>query len=194
MLPSFVLLFLVASLACAVLLSVDRQSHSTNPQPNASSLILLNSSSLAKNGVCFDASADHRLLPAEIIDCLDAVIQLGQKGSLARPIFFTRRWTKGFFKLPQVFRHETCVISVDVVHDTDEDKFPFWVAEEAARDLSMQCVGGSSHLGGKKFFGPKKVVYVLVFGRNPPSAPTNMDLVQGASPWSLHEKHSKSEG
>ena len=167
MLPRYSSSLLIISLACAVLLPIDRQSLSTTSSPNASSLTLPDSSILVGDEECFNPSTDPRLIPAQIVDCLHAALQLSEKGSIFRPILFTRRRTKGFFQLPQVFRAGTCVISVDVNHDLDEDKFTLWTAHKGALDLSMKCVGGSPHLGGKTFIGPKKVVYVLVFGRNP---------------------------
>ena len=69
------------------------------------------------------------------------------------------------------------MISVDVVHDTDADLFPLWVVNNAALDLSIECVGGPD-VGGKKFVGPKEVVYVVLFGRNPPPASAGGGSIQ----------------
>lgn len=70
---------------------------------------------------------------------------------------------------------------MDVIQDSDKDKFPLETVHIAAFDLFMICVGGSSHLGGKIFVGPKKLVYVLAFGRTPPPAPTEGELVRAGS-------------
>lgn len=70
------------------------------------------------------------------------------------------------------------MISVDVVHDRDQDSFPLWVVNNAALDLAMGCVGGASHVGGKMFVGPNLVVYVMVFGRHPPPASADGDSIQ----------------
>ena len=70
------------------------------------------------------------------------------------------------------------MISVDVVHDADEDTFPRWVVNNGVLDLAMECVGGSSHVGGKKFVGPLQVVYVMIFGRDPPPTSTGGGIVQ----------------
>ena len=71
------------------------------------------------------------------------------------------------------------MISVDVVHDSDEDTFQLSVLHLAALGLSLQCVEGSSHVGGKIFVGPQKLVYVLVFGRiAPPPVSKDGSLVR----------------
>ncbi|CAD6585866.1 MAG: hypothetical protein ASARMPREDX12_002145 [Alectoria sarmentosa] len=110
---------------------------------------------------------------AQTSDCLYAAQQILPKGSPRRAINFTRRRTKGFFQLPKVFRYGTCVISVDVVQDSDEDKFQLLIVYEATLDLIRTCVAGFYHAGGTIFVGPKKLVYVLVFGRIPPPTPTD---------------------
>lgn len=72
------------------------------------------------------------------------------------------------------------MISVDVVQDSDEDKFQLLIVHEATLDLIMTCVAGFYHAGGTIFVGPKKLVYVLVFGRTPPPAPTDGASVRAA--------------
>ena len=70
------------------------------------------------------------------------------------------------------------MISVDVVNDGDEDHFPLWVVTNGILDLAMECVGGPSDVGGKKFVGPNQVVYVLIFGRDPPPTSAGGGFVQ----------------
>ena len=70
------------------------------------------------------------------------------------------------------------MISIDVVNDADEDHFPLWVLNNGVLDLAMECVAGSFHVGGKKFVGPKEVVYVMIFGRDPPPTSAGGGLVQ----------------
>ena len=70
------------------------------------------------------------------------------------------------------------MISVDVVHDTDNDIFPLWVVHNAASELAADCVGGRSRVGGGKFVGPKQVVYVMVLGRIPPPASVGGGIIQ----------------
>ena len=70
------------------------------------------------------------------------------------------------------------MIYVDVVNDGDEDTFPLWVVNNGVLELAMECVAGSFHVGGKRFVGPLQVVYVMIFGRNPPPASTGVGFVQ----------------
>ena len=191
MLPRFILQSLMIPLARSMLLPTHRQGLSTtspvdassNHPPDSSSLnpselTLLNTSSVKESDDCFHTSMDLHLKPAQTNDCLRAALLLFERSSLSEPITFKRSLTGGFFPLPQLFHSGTCAIAVDVVHDGDEDKFPLWLVHMAALDLSAKCVGESSHLGGKMFVGPLKVVYVMVFGRNPPPVPTSGELVQ----------------
>ena len=88
-----------------------------------------------------------------------------------------RKLTSGLFQLPQVFRHGTCVVSVDVAQDEDKDSFPPLKIYKASLDLSMNCVRESTRVGGKIFVGPKKLVYVQVFGRTLPKVTTSRAMV-----------------
>lgn len=132
----YLLLLLIAPLACAVLLSPDGQSISNrsplhaqsttktqnlqdHPSLNLSGLALLNPSSINAENDCFDAASDPRLIPAQTDDCLYAALQILEKGSLTRPIIFARRRTGGFFELPQTFHFRTCVVSVDILQDSE---------------------------------------------------------------------------
>ena len=167
----------MASLASAVLLPIDSQSLSTRSPPNTTPPTLPRVSGLKEDGDCFDASADPRLIPAEMEDCRRAALLIRQFGPPTRSLIFSRL-APGIFTLPQVFRWGTCVIDVDVVNDGDNDIFPLWVVNNAVLELTMECVGGSSHLGGKRFVGPNLVVYVMIFGRIPPLASAGGDLIQ----------------
>ena len=138
----------------------------------------MNTSGMKEDEDCFDASTGAHLKPAHTNDCLRAALLLFERGSPPDPITFKRGPTGGFFPLPQIFQSGTCAIAVDVVNDRDEDKFPLWLVHKAALDLSINCVTGSYHIGGKMFVGPLKVVYVMVFGWNPPPVPTGRKPVQ----------------
>lgn len=191
MLPQILSQSLMISLACSMLLPTHRQGLSTKSPLDASShdlpdssqlkireLTLLNTSSVREDEDCFDASAGTHLKPAQTNDCLRAALLLFERGSPPDPITFKRSSPGAFFPLPQIFQSGTCAIAVDVVNYRDEDKFPLWLVHKAALDLSMNCVAGSSHIGGKMFVGPLKVVYVMVFGWNPLPVPTGGELVQ----------------
>lgn len=49
----------------------------------------------------------------------------------------------------------------------------------AASHLVMECAWGFPHVGEKTFLGPKKLVYVLAFGRIPSLVPTYGELMLG---------------
>lgn len=72
------------------------------------------------------------------------------------------------------------MISVDVVQDSDADKFTLWTVHKASLDLSMKCVGGFSRVGGKFLVGPKKLVYYWSSGELRKAAPIDWGLVQAA--------------
>lgn len=177
MLPKSVLSLSMTSLVSAALLRMDSQSLSNKSPPNTAPPTLPRVSSLKEGEDCFNASADPRLIPALMEDCLEGALQIRQVGSITRNLVFSRH-SRGIFPLPQAFRSGTCVISVDVVHDADKDIFPLWVVNNAALDLMMECVGGSFHVGGKKFVGPNQVVYVMVFGRHWPPASAGGGTIQ----------------
>ena len=126
-----------------------------SPSLNSSGLTLLHPTSINGCKGCFDAASEPRPVPAQTSDCLHATLQIIQKGSVTRPIIMARRITKGFFQLPQVFRYGTCVVSVDVAHDEDEDRFPLLTIHKAALDLSMECVGGSTQLVERPLLGQR---------------------------------------
>ena len=177
MLPTYSLSLLMASLACALPLEMNRQSLSSRSPPKAMPSTLPRVSSLKGGDSCFDASTHPRLIPPQPEDCIQAALPIRHIGSLASPLVFSRQ-PVGTFLLPQVFRSGTCVISVDVVRDTDADLFPLWVVNNAALDLAIDCAGGPSDVGGKMFVGPKQVVYVMLFGRNPPPASAAGGFIQ----------------
>lgn len=126
--------------------------------PNASPI-------LVENSDCF---TDRRLLPTSFQDCYKAANALldGIKYPL-RPRVFARKGHVGF-KLPKVVRNGTCVISLDVANDDDRDNFQPVVAFTTALNLADECLGTNYHLGGKRTIGPRRVVEVMVFGRERP--------------------------
>ena len=175
--PTYSLSLFVTSLASVVSLRIDSQSLSNTSPPNTAPPTLPRVSSLKGDGDCFDASAHPRLIPAQMEDCRQAALLIQEIGQLTRPVTLSRH-SRGNFPLPQVFRSGTCVITVDVVHDADSDRFPLWVVNNAALDLAGDCVERSFHVGGKKFVGPNQIVYVMIFGRNPPPPPTGGGTIQ----------------
>ena len=116
-------------------------------------------------GDCFNPATPRRgLHPAKQEDCINAAKELSYMKEPFHPITFARSSKVGF-KLPQVVRNATCVISIDVKNDTDMDKFKPVLLYLAAWELALRCTQGTSRFGGRTMTGPKKVVDVLVFGR-----------------------------
>lgn len=193
--PRFLLLLLVTSFAYTTMILPSAQSLPTRSpllapsttstrnlqslsSADLSRLTLLNNYSVGGDDDCYEAALEPRLKIARTGDCLQAALQILHAGSLTRPIIYTRRSTRGIFPLPKTLQYGTCVISVDVMQDSDEDKFPLSMLHRSALELVMACVGGASHVGGKTFVGPKKLVYVLVLGRTSPPAPVGGEVIQ----------------
>ncbi len=130
---------------------------------------------------CFNpATLPRGLYPAEHEDCLEAVKQLFYVKPPFRSTTFARRPGAGF-KLPTVVRNGTCVISIDVMHDTDEDIFKPLLMYATARELALRCTQGAFRYGGRSLTGPKMVVEVLVFGRIRPLENGDSELVASDS-------------
>lgn len=68
-------------------------------------------------------------------------------------------------KLPIVVRNESCVVSLDVTHDEDGDRFAPWLVGRSGLALVEDCFGEFVGLGGKKVVGPRGVVTMMVLGR-----------------------------
>ena len=136
---------------------------------DAVSLLIVNdSSSDNEDGDCFNPTTPYRgLYPAKEQDCLNAAKDVFDIRDAFRPTTFARRGRDGF-KLPKVVRNATCVISIDVMNDSDEDYFQPWLVYIAALDIAHRCTQGAFRYGGRTTTGPKKVVDVLVFGRTWP--------------------------
>ncbi|CAD6567775.1 MAG: hypothetical protein ASARMPREDX12_009455 [Alectoria sarmentosa] len=116
-------------------------------------------------GDCFNPATPRRgLYPAKEQDCLNAAKELYNLRDPFRPITFARRNNVGF-RLPKVVRSGTCVISIDVMRDSDKDFFKPWLVYITARDIAHRCTQGAFRFGGRNVTGPKEVVDVLVFGR-----------------------------
>ncbi|KAL6720079.1 hypothetical protein ACLMJK_002000 [Lecanora helva] len=118
---------------------------------------------------CFDSTSAYRLVIPEYTDCLKATHQILTRIANPKVPHVFARWATGKagVNLPKVFFNETCVVSLDVERDKDEEKFPPFNAWKAALKLVSVCVDGETFLGGKVMIGPKKLVTLLVFGRKP---------------------------
>ena len=152
--------------AFAAILQTDLINLSSISSSNATSLPIMNiSANDDEYDDCFNPATPHRgLHPAEERDCLDAAEQLLNIRNPFISVMFARRGPVGF-KLPQVLRKNTCVISIDVMNDDDRDYFKPILAFNTAIGIAHRCTQGTFRLGGRSTTGPEKVVDVLVFGR-----------------------------
>ena len=114
---------------------------------------------------CFDPStAPGGPYPARHEDCLNAIKEVFHFRSPFRPIPFSRSSYIGFM-LPNVMRSGSCVISIDVMHDADQDKLKPLLVYTAARAIASKCTQGAYHFGGSMVVGPRSIVQVVVSGR-----------------------------
>lgn len=166
---ALLLLFLYAFSAFAASLQSNVSSLSNASYSDATSLLMVNSSSNNnEHGDCFNQATPHRgLYPAREQDCVNAAKELFYFRDPFRPTTFARRNNVGF-RLPKVVRNGTCVISIDVMNDADKDKFKPWLVYTTAMDIAHRCTQAAFGFGGRSMAGPKKVVDVLVFGRGLP--------------------------
>ncbi len=156
---ALLLLFLYEFSVFAASLQSNPSSLSNASSSDAASLSIVNSSSSSnEGGDCFDPAIPHRgLYPPREQDCRNAAEEVFNFRDAFHPVTFARRGYVGF-KLPKVFRNETCVISIDVVKDADRDKFKPWVVYATAMDIAHRCTQGTFRFGGRTLTGPKKVV------------------------------------
>ena len=116
---------------------------------------------------CFDhPSPLAGLYQTKLSDCKSAAKDLIQGFKPYEPIMFARKY-KARFKLPQVVRSGSCLLSIDVLGDKDYDFLMPIVVQLAAVDLARRCTQGLHHSGGgRTVVGPKQVVNVVVsFGK-----------------------------
>ena len=139
---------------------------SNTPSSDAVSLSNLNvSSNNDEYGDCFNPATQRRgLYPAKQEDCFNALNEIFWFKSPFRSTTFSRRYNAGF-RLPRVIRNETCVISIDVVNDTDEDIFKPVQVYVTAREIALRCTQGTLRYGGRTITRPKMVIDVMVLGR-----------------------------
>lgn len=201
-------LLLLALHVCSIfaaVLSLNSFNLSNTSSSDASSLSISNiASNDLRHDDCFNPTASHReLYPVRFDDCFNALTELYEFKNPFRPVIFARRQHVGF-KLPNVFRKGSCVISIDVTNDADSDRFRPILVHSKARDLALRCTEGDFRFGGRAKAGPLKVVDVLVFGREWPPEPGAVEpagldgnvvvareLLSGPSSYSLKE-HSPS--
>ena len=163
------LLFLYGFSVFAASFQSNPPSLSNASSSDAASLSIVNSSSSSNdNGDCFDPAAPHRALyPAREQDCRNAAEELYNFRDAFIPVTFARKHNVGF-KLPKVFRNETCVISIDVIKDADKDKFLPWLVYTTAMDITHRCTQGAFRFGGRTLTGPKRVVGTQTLESTPP--------------------------
>lgn len=114
---------------------------------------------------CFEPKTGP--LPLNYRDCEVAASEIDPL-RLTYPVTFSRR-PYAQFKLPKSYRSGTCIIRLDMVHDTDEDRFPLLNVRGAAMELAQACVrpdpSAGPRLGGSVSVGPAKLLHVVMFGK-----------------------------
>lgn len=140
-----------------------------------------------EEGECFSESGPtprSHLYPVESLDCLNAA----RKMLISRPdhlsMTFGRRVTEAGldFKLPWTARNRSCIVTVDTLNDNDFDTIVLRDVYSTALNRIEKCTTGDEKFGGRLIVGPKRVVYVYVFGIGSPlqtalhtfSAPTHV--------------------
>lgn len=140
---------------------------------NLSSASILNSfptntSTLSSAGYCFEPRIGR--LPPNYRDCELTASQIDPL-RFTSPVTFSRR-PEAQFKLPKSYRSGTCIIYLDMVQDTDEDRFPLIDVWDATMNLAHACVRpdpwAGPRLGGFISVGPARSLCVVIFGRVDP--------------------------
>lgn len=196
-LAAFWLLSLFTILSPAAILPVNFSEISKSaPNRNAIGFLPANNSTTSLSNLsasndeyddCFDPRASRRgLYPTNIRDCFNAARYIVQHIEPFRPVSFARRQGVGF-KLPRVVRSKTCVISIDVMQDDEEDVFVPLLVFSAATDLASRCTQGMFDLGGRTTVGPRKVVNVVILGRFWAPADEGLEPTVSEVPLSISE-------
>ena len=144
-------------------------------------------SSNTEEGECFSESGPtprRHLYPVKSLDCFNAAHEMLRNRRDHVTMTFGRRATGAGlnFKLPWTARNNSCLVTVDTLNNDDFDTIVLWEVYSAALDRIEKCTTGEEKFGGRLAVGPKKVVYVYVFGIGSPlqipisalSAPTHI--------------------
>ncbi len=109
-------------------------------------------------------------LPTTFRDCQHAASQIN-------PDHETKSFTFGrpfsllpnYIELPKSYRHGTCIVYLDMAHDTDQDSLTLLEVGRGTLHLAQECIGQQAEsalrLGGIMSVGPRKLLYIVMFGR-----------------------------
>ncbi|KAL8733661.1 MAG: hypothetical protein Q9181_003519, partial [Wetmoreana brouardii] len=106
---------------------------------------------------CWRQSPPDRpqLQPTIFKHCLEVAKLLAKLDKAHAPILFSRRPGMGY-KLPQHWAIGTCLATLDMHSDDDEETVSFMDIAIETGTLSGTCVAQPPHLGGTAVLGPKK--------------------------------------
>ena len=69
------------------------------------------------------------------------------------------------YRLPKTFRVRTCIITLDMVYEEQQDRLSFFAIREAALDLAVQCTSGPVfEVGGIQSVEPRHLLFITMFG------------------------------
>ncbi|KAL8702812.1 MAG: hypothetical protein Q9201_004028 [Fulgogasparrea decipioides] len=105
----------------------------------------------------------QQLQPTIFKQCLEIAKFLAKVDKTDAPVSFSRRPGIGY-KVPQHWVIGTCVATLDMHSDEDEDTASFMEIAIETGTLSAACVAKPPHLGGTAVLGPKKVMNITILG------------------------------
>ena len=142
----------------------------TTPKPFEPSLVSTNTSSLTGFGAfqCFDSTfpPPGSSYPIRYPECVDAADNMLSNGQSRVPLIFSRS-EDADIQLPWRIRSGSCLMSLNVLNEGDEEIMSIQDAHEIAIALCRLCVSGYYRYGGRTPVGPRGVVYISVYGTTP---------------------------
>lgn len=114
---------------------------------------------------CFRQNPPGRpqLHPTTFIECLDIIKSLVKYDKAYAPTLFSRRPGQGF-QLPRHWIIGSCMMTLDMHSDDDEDSVSFYKIGVEAGVVNGACVARPPHLGGTIPVGPNQVINVTLYG------------------------------
>jgi len=94
--------------------------------------------------VCWDPPTQREIAnPINISDCEKAAIQIiGDRDKYDQYIFSRRKvWDPFYYPMPARFTHGSCVVSLDMENDSDQDRVRVAYVESSAWVLAHKCSG-----------------------------------------------------
>lgn len=112
---------------------------------------------------CFaqNPGSGPQLEPLTYTVCRQAVQSIHLNEKALAPITFSQNPDAGF-RVPHTWKHENCVIIIDVVEPDAEETTTFAAVFKRAHDLSVECVIRPPHLGGRSRLGTTQKLEVLI--------------------------------